>query len=530
MPNIDRTAPQTPISAAQVIQNLSRMVPKKMERNIFFQILSQQLRKVFYYDRFCINLYDSEREFLNMFTAADGTIIESLANTRIAKNTVAALAISSRKPVVISNLASYNTGGAPLPLATVGLNSTIALPLIMNRVVIATLHVSFVQQPENVVEILNFLLAISPVLTVLLFAVLAEERSPYLRVSRSTTAVQDDSYQRLLERQLLETKDMARVMSVVNKVAKLQLPVMITGETGTGKSMLARYVHAHSLRKQANFVKVNCPSLAPTLFESEMFGYAKGAFTGAYAKRIGRIELAQDGTLFLDEIGELSPNIQSKLLQVLEDQSFERVGEALPINVNIRIVSATNIDLAEAMADGRLRRDLFYRLASVVLHMPALRQRKNDIPMLVDYFSQQFSQQFEIRPQPLSPTILQELCAYAWPGNLRELRNVVSQLLLHSLEGPLTGQFVQEVLYEGGIPQLEATKTVVKERGHAGLEAARATSPEKTITTLEEHERTHIMAVLQHTGGRLSGPRGAAVLLGIPRSTLQHKMRKLGIK
>lgn len=232
-----------------------------------------------------------------------------------------------------------------------------------------------------------------------------------------------------METRLLETRDMSGVMSVARKAAQLQIPVLITGETGTGKSMLARWLHRRSPRRSANFVKVNCPSLAPTLFESEMFGYAKGAFTGAHAKRVGRIEMAQNGTLFLDEIGELSPDMQSKLLQVMEENSFERVGEAVPVDVDMRVISATNINLPEALARGRLRRDLFYRLAAVVLHMPPLRQRKNDIPLLVTHFTTQFSRQCELRPPRLSKAVLRELYCHDWPGNIRELRNVITRIL-----------------------------------------------------------------------------------------------------
>lgn len=527
------------LAVAQVIRHLSRLVPGKMDRNAFFQILSRQLRAFFHYDRFCINLYDSEREFLNLFTAADGTVVESLSNTRIARNTVAGLAIASRKPVVINDLAAQDFGDAPLPLATVGLNATIALPLILNREVIGTLHVSFVRQPEHVVEILNFLLELSPVLTTFLFAVLAEERAANARTAREQPGAEDGTGSIALENRLLETRDMAGVMSVARKAAQLQIPVLITGETGTGKSMLARWLHRRSPRRAANFVKVNCPSLAPTLFESEMFGYAKGAFTGAHAKRIGRIEMAQNGTLFLDEIGELSPDMQSKLLQVMEESSFERVGEAVPVGVDIRVLSATNINLPQALARGLLRRDLFYRLAAVVLPMPPLRQRKNDIPLLVNHFATLFSRQCELRPPRLSKGVLRELYCHDWPGNLRELRNVITRILLHSLDAPVTADFAREALHEwdwahaGGEP--EGAAAALPSGGGASGENAWWESPASgeapiALASLEENERRHIEQALRLTGGRLSGPRGAAALLGIPRSTLQHRMRKLGLR
>ena len=389
-------------TVGQVVHHLAKLVVGKMDRNAFFRMLAKQLRILFHYDRFCINLYDAEREFLNLFTAADGTVVESLSNTRIAQNTVAGLAIASRKPVVINDLAKHDFGDSPMPLSTVGLNSTIALPLIVSGEVIGTLHVSFVKPPENIVQILNVLLELSPVLSTFLFAVLSEERLEKARATNATmpqTSDTDTTGSIQLATNLLETPDMRRLKALARKVAKLHISVMIVGETGTGKSMMARWLHRHSPRRGNNFVKVNCPSLPPTLFESEMFGYAKGAFTGATSKRVGRVELAQGGTLFLDEIGELAPEMQSKLLQVLEENSFERVGEASPIGVDIRVLSATNIDLATAMDEGRLRRDLYYRLGSVVLRMPPLRERKNDIPLFVEHFVKQFAKEYEITRQ-----------------------------------------------------------------------------------------------------------------------------------
>jgi len=521
------------LSVGQVVHHLAASVSGKMDRNGFFQTLSRQLRVLFHYDRFCINLYDSEREFLNLFTAADGTVVESLSNTRIAHNTVAGLAISSRKPVVINDLASHTFGKGPMPLSSVGLNATIALPLLINREVIGTLHVSFVRQPDNVIDILNFLIELCPVITTFLFAVLTEERAAKSRDARTAAGKPREERSNIqLESKLLETPQMLKIMAVARKVAKLDIPVLISGETGTGKSMLARWLHRHSPRREENFVKVNCPSLAPTLFESEMFGYAKGAFTGATTKRIGRIELAQRGTLFLDEIGELAPEMQSKLLQVMEENAFERVGEAESIGVDIRVVSATNIDLAEAMAEGRLRRDLYYRLGSVVVRMPALRERKNDIPLFVEHFIHQFAGEYEIRPPRLSRAVVQALYEHSWPGNIRELRNVVSRILLHSLDSAVTADFVSEALHQWDPRHPQAQQ--VQKAAAPSIEAAPCgaeTAPVEStpLLTLEENERAHIELALRQAGGRISGPKGAAALLGVPRSTLQHRMRKLGV-
>ncbi len=529
-----------PVSAAaQSIRRLSAMVGAAIDRSQLFLNISREFKSAFHYDRFSIYLYDANREFLNAFANADGAIVERFSNTRIAQDTVAWHAIQSRKPIVVSDLASTGWNGAT-SLASVGLNVSIAFPLILGDKVIGTLHVSFVEQPDNIAAIQTFLLELCPVLTMLLFVVLSDEREFRSEVmqkgSMYSPPEQGDESILQLESRLLETGDMAPVMSLARKVAKLHIPVLITGETGTGKSMMARWLHRHSPRRSAPFIKVNCPSLAPTLFESEMFGYAKGAFTGAHAKRIGRIEMAQNGTLFLDEIGELSPDMQSKLLQVMEESCFERVGEAQSISVDIRVVSATNIDLKDALDNGRLRRDLFYRLAPVVLRLPPLRQRKNDIAIMVEYFTKVFSRQWDLRPPNLSRRVLNSLYDHDWPGNIRELRNVVSRMLLHSLDGTVTDAFVRKALHEWkeltGVPtprELPVEPYSPPLQSSSESRAQAQCTESGGLSSLEENERAHILEALRQTGGRVSGPRGAAALLGIPRSTLQHKLHKLGI-
>lgn len=242
--------------------------------------------------------------------------------------------------------------------------------------------------------------------------------------------------------------------------------------------------------------------------------------------------------MFLDEIGELAPEMQSKLLLVMEENSFERVGEAASTGVDIRVISATNIDLALAMAEGRLRRDLYYRLGSVVVRMPALRERKSDIPLFVDHFIHQFAKEYEIRPPRLSRSVVQTLHGHSWPGNIRELRNVVSRMLLHSLDSAVTEDFVLEALHQWEPETAEKQPCEPVAPAAGGISATGAAllgegpvSGQSEVTsglpTLEENERNHIERALRQAGGRISGPRGAAALLGVPRSTLQHRMRKL---
>lgn len=521
--------------AARVVQRLSAKLSKHIERNDFFSTLTSEVRSRFYYDRLSLNLYDSDREFLTAFSMPDGTSVESFSNTRIAQNTIAWQAIQDKKPVVIGDLTSIHEIGGATSLASAGLKATICVPLQLDNSVIGTLHVSFLRQPDYLYELLAFLNLIMPTLSALLFVVLAREKefrkNAMMKSGLSALDGADSTGRFAINERMLLTRNMSRVMSLASKVSKLQLPVLIIGETGTGKSMLARWLHANSVRSSGPFVKVNCPSIAPSLFESEMFGYAKGAFTGAYTNRVGRVELASKGTLFLDEIGELPPEMQSKLLQVIEEGFFERVGDSTRIGVDIRIFSATNIDLHEALTSGSLRKDLFYRLAPIILRLPPLRQRREDIPVIIDHFLTDFSSKWGMTPPELSPSILEMLCDHPWPGNIRELRNVACRLLVLSLDGPLKEKVVREALSEwtlyspegGG----EGTPGVSNGNGHAvsALEMAKRGS-----MTFKDSERAVIIEALQRTHGRVAGPGGAADLLGLPRTTLQNKMRRLGIR
>ena len=496
--------------AARIIYRLSKLVPDNMDRSGLFSFFSKELRASFHYDRFSIFLYDAERDFLTAFTAADGTVVEVFSDTRIAQNTVAWQAIQTRKPVVIKNLASLNWGGA-VSLASVGLTATIALPLILNRQVIGTLHVSFVRQPDNLVEILNLLQQLSPVLTTFLFVILTEERRA--RTQAADRAALDSSCETEaafpLENSLLETKAMTKVMALARKAAKLHIPVLISGETGTGKSMLARWLHLHSPRRAANFVKVNCPSLAPTLFESEMFGHKKGAFTDATADRVGRFELADKGTIFLDEIGDLDLSCQVKLLRVLQEQTFEVLGDSRPRKVDIRVVSATNADLRQMVQEHTFREDLFYRINLITVHLPALRERREDIPLLARHFADRQAEVNGLPRTDFSADALNFLSRLPYPGNIRELKNLVERTILVS-----------------GKPVLDAADFDAQYLRHdEPAKAAEGTS--FAGMTLDEIERQTILQALEQHKGNLSQ---VAVSLGISRAALYRRLEKYNIQ
>jgi formate hydrogenlyase transcriptional activator len=301
-----------------------------------------------------------------------------------------------------------------------------------------------------------------------------------------------------------KSKPFLKVLKSVEQVAKSNTTVLILGETGTGKEMIARMVHDLSPPKKYPLVKVNCATLPPNLIESELFGYQKGAFTGAMSDKKGRFELADQGTIFLDEIGELSINLQAKLLRVLQEGEFERLGGVKTIKVNVRVITATNKNLEKLCENGLFRDDLFYRLNVFPIECPPLRDRKGDITLLVNHFIQYFNGKLDKKIEPISNDTLEILNNYNWPGNIRELENVVERSM---------------ILSDGN--QLEVgdwfSQKIVGNK-------------QSSISTMDDVQRAHINHVLEVTDGIIGGKSGAAHLLGMNRSTLHFRMKKLGIK
>jgi transcriptional regulator with GAF, ATPase, and Fis domain len=519
------------ILSKELVMELSRAT----SRSTFFQSLSRLLQQQFNFDRLCINLYDPNSEMLSYFSAAEGTMVNSLSPVRKAEqNTVAGHVIATRKPVVITDIAQHFAESVLHPMAEAGLTTTMAFPLILNDEIVGTLHCSFVRKPDNLYGIMELFLELSPYVAVCLGALLALE---HLDQGGAPSPLQlSCALPEANETFIFESPKMRRFMAMVNKVARLDIPVLLLGETGTGKTHLARYIHTVGKRAKQNFVRVNCPALSTSLFESEVFGHAKGAFTGASTKRIGRIELAHDGTLFLDEIAELSQEMQSKLLHVLDEQCFERVGESVSLSVDARLMTATNVNVQQAMAHGKLRRDFYYRLSACTLELPPLRERPEDIPVLAGFFINQLCVQHGLPKPGMTMEMTNCLLDHHWPGNIRELRNVLSKILLQNcISGELTTEDIREVLNkEGGdIQKLESLQPASREAA-SGNDSPR-TAPEppssgpESPARLEDLERQHILETLRRTRGVVSGPKGAAALLGLPRSTLQHRMRKLRV-
>ena len=323
-----------------------------------------------------------------------------------------------------------------------------------------------------------------------------------------------------------ESLALRRTLAQVELAAPAGTTVLIQGETGTGKEIIARAIHNLSPRRERTFVKVNCAAIPAGLLESELFGHERGAFTGALSQKIGRFEFADRGTLFLDEIADLPLELQPKLLRVLQEQEFERLGGNRTQRVDVRVVAATNGDLAQLVAERRFRSDLFYRLNVFPILVPPLRERREDVPLLVRYFVQTFSRRQNKTVEYIPSDVMEALVNYSWPGNIRELENLIERAVLLSggneLRVPLA-----ELKAASAVSATAAASYAYLNPGSPTPPMIPSSTP---ISTLEDAERQHILRALRQTKWRISGPRGAATVLGMKRTTLQARIRKLGIK
>jgi len=315
-----------------------------------------------------------------------------------------------------------------------------------------------------------------------------------------------------------QSRVLREALDKVRLVASTDSSVLILGETGTGKELIARAVHSYSKRKDRPLIKVNCAALPSGLIESELFGHEKGAFTGATEKRIGRFELADGGTLFLDEIGEIPPEVQVKLLRVLQEREFERVGGNKTIRVDVRLIAATNRDLSKFVAEGKFRQDLYYRLNVFPVSLPPLRERPEDIPLLVHYFVTRYAAKIGRPITRIPKEVMQRFAAYAWPGNVRELENVIERAVILS-PGP-------DLVLD---PEL-LTTALVGTPTHAVATQSDASSSPTDSLTLEQAERNYIVSVLKQTQWRIDGAQGAARILNVHPNTLRSRMKKLDIR
>jgi formate hydrogenlyase transcriptional activator len=319
-----------------------------------------------------------------------------------------------------------------------------------------------------------------------------------------------DQAERAFERIIGNSAALESVLDQVEQVAPTDSTVIIEGETGTGKELIAHAIHNASQRCGRAFIKLNCAAIPLDLLESELFGHEKGAFTGAIAQKIGRFEMADKGTLFLDEVGDIPPALQPKLLRVLQEQEFERLGSGRTHKVDVRLVAATNRNLVSMVARGQFRSDLYYRLNVFPILLPTLRERREDIPVLVTHFVEMFSRRMGRQVDSIPPETMAAFQWYSWPGNIRELQNLVERAVILSRDGVLPNPLHKEQT-EFAIPSLHRTPTF-----HSSMSS-------------EDFDRALILETLERAGWVVGGPRGAAAKLGLKRTTLLAKMRRLGI-
>jgi formate hydrogenlyase transcriptional activator len=319
-----------------------------------------------------------------------------------------------------------------------------------------------------------------------------------------------DQAERAFERIIGNSAALEAVLTQVEQVAPTDSTVLIEGETGTGKELIAHAIHTASQRYGRAFIKLNCAAIPLDLLESELFGHEKGAFTGAIAQKIGRFEMADKGTLFLDEVGDIPHALQPKLLRVLQEQEFERLGSGRTHKVDVRLVAATNRNLGKMVARGQFRSDLYYRLNVFPLLLPALRERREDIPDLVTHFVKLFNRRMGKQVESIPPETMAAFQWYLWPGNIRELQNLVERAVILSRDGVLPNPLHKKQT-ELLVPSLHRTRTF------------------QSSMTLEDSDRALVVETLEQVGWVVGGPRGAAVKLGLKRTTLLAKMRRLGI-
>jgi len=416
-------------------------------------------------------------------------------------------ALAARKPLVLSRRELESLSGELTgKLLSAGVRSLVCIPLITRNRILGTLNVASVRDCAFSQEDVDLLAQIANQSAIAIENALAYRQIAELKdkLAEEKLYLEDEIRTEYNFEEIVgESATLKRALREVETVAPTNSTVLILGESGTGKELIARAIHNLSARRSHTFVKVNCAAIPTGLLESELFGHERGAFTGAIAQKIGRFELADGGTLFLDEVGDIPLDVQPKLLRILQEREFERLGSNRTLQVDVRLVTATNRDLMKMVADRQFREDLYYRLNVFPIHLPPLRERREDIPLLVRYFVQKHAQRTNRQIETIPSEAMEALTRYPWPGNIRELENFIERAVILS-RGPALH-----------IPLAEL-KT----------EEAGAPSP----LTLEAAEREHILRALAETRWVIGGPRGAATRLGMKRTTLQSRMQKLRIE
>ena len=494
-----------------LLLDVTNAVVTQLDTKVLFRAVAPALRRSCSADVAALTLYDPDTQLLKKHACEGPSGCEpppALQTDGLSLDaSISGVVFTTGKPRIFSGselLAFEETRH----LHQLGIRSVVSVPLAMPHGVLGTLDLgAFAADAFSRHQF--------PLLTRVAgqIAIAVNNARSYERIEQQNAQLaQEKLYledeirsERLFEDIIGRSATLRRVLREIETVAPTDSTVLISGETGSGKELVARAIHQLSARRGQAFVKLNCAAIPTGLLESELFGHEKGAFTGAIAQRIGRFELANRGTVFLDEVGEIPLELQPKLLRVLQEGEFERLGSGRTLRTDARLIAATNRDLAALAGEHRFRQDLFYRLNVFPVHVPPLRERREDIPMLVRHFAQQFARRMKKSIETIPADTMERLTAYEWPGNIRELQNLIERAVILS-----TGSVLD-------VPVMAAGRRAV------------AAPAERAPETLEESDRKHILAALESSNWVIAGPNGAAARLGMKRSTLQFRIRKLGI-
>jgi formate hydrogenlyase transcriptional activator len=515
----------------QLLLNLTTRITSSLDLREVLRAIAANIREVMHADGVAVSLPDTasrkSRVFAMDFPHGKGLIKEELFFTPSA---AAQKAMDTLKPVVIDTREpeEFVSGTTEIALAE-GIKALCLIPLVNRGRVLGILATSRTTETSFTPEDVDFLSRASGQIAIAIENALAYQEISELKdkLAQEKLYLEDEIRSDSgFERIIGKSAALKRVLQMVEIVAQSDSTVLLLGETGTGKELIARAIHDRSRRKDRTFVKLNCAAIPTGLLESELFGHEKGAFTGAITQKVGRLELADQGTLFLDEVGDIPIEIQPKLLRVLQEREFERLGSTHTRKVNVRLVAATNRDLENMVADREFRSDLFYRLNVFPIRIPSLRERKEDIPLLVSYFAQKFAKQMQKKIESVPSVAMKALTAWEWPGNIRELENFIERAVIltrgKALEAPLTELRKPETATaaDAGIDRKNRTAR----KANSSRANASAGAEE-----YERKQREEIVDALNASKGRVGGSDGAATRLGINRTTLLYRMRKLGI-
>jgi formate hydrogenlyase transcriptional activator len=513
----------------RTLLEINNAIITNLTEEALFHSVSEALQRVVPFDRAACTLYNRERgtfRYIGMQSRLRSDYFHAGLEFE-PKDSVSGWVLDHQQRIIRHDLEKEQQYPNDRRLVAEGMKSDCIVPLIIRRESIGTLNVGSTGKNQYSEADAEFLQEVANQVALAVQNMQSYEEISDLkaRLEKENVYLQDEiRTEHNFEEIVGNSPALLEVLRKVEQVAPTDSTVLICGETGTGKELIARAIHNRNARKDRPLVKVDCSAISAGLVESELFGHVKGAFTGALERHIGRFELADGGTIFLDEIGELPLETQVKLLRVLQEREFNPVGSNRSVRVDVRVIAATNRDLARAVQSGRLRSDLFYRLNVFPIDVPPLRHRAADIPQLAMFFLSRYSRKLGKRIEGLSQNTMERLMKYAWPGNVRELQNIIERAAILS-QSPileLEPEFIP--VFASEFPLDPAGRS-------SGVAVTQPSTPlPAPPPTLEAVERVHIMTVLKQTGGVIEGPNGAARILNLHPNTLRHRMKKLGIE